>query len=192
MVSLKRNKVLGAYELKYSILAIISLVVMEHLFARYAEATPFQLSLLRAKLVCNAALAWVAVRRLELHKTLLANSVDLNIAISRSTPILEMTSGEDILKSGWRYHPPKVLSDALESVIGAVLVDSGYNYDKTAVVVLSVMQDLLVALNLDVSQNPVTRLLEWTASQGCRRITFKWVNLLRDLTWIKFAPGKYQ
>ncbi|KAM6500954.1 type III restriction enzyme [Amanita muscaria] len=156
--------------------AVLSLAIMEHLFTRFNEATPHQLSVLRSKVVCNVALAWAAVKRLELQNILLANSVNLNIAISECVPVLEATSAEDIVRNGWRYHPPKALSDVVESVIGAILVDSGYDYDKTATIVLLVMQDLLAVLDLDEVENPVSKLLDWSASQGCRGVKFRVVS----------------
>ncbi|KAK2460667.1 hypothetical protein APHAL10511_007137 [Amanita phalloides] len=153
--------------------AILSLVVMEYLYARFVEAKSYPLSLFRAKLVCNTALAWVAVKRLELHKILLANSVNLNTAINQYVPVLEAASAEDIVETGWRYDPPKALSDVFESLIGAIFVDSAYNYEKTATVVLLVMEDLLGILNLNISEDPVSRLLTWAAGQGCRKVAFE-------------------
>ncbi|KAF8626204.1 hypothetical protein AX15_004894 [Amanita polypyramis BW_CC] len=165
--------------------AILSLAVMEHLYTRFKEATSHQLSLLRSKLVCNAALAWVAVKRLELHKILLANSVDLNIAIGQYVPILGAASAEDIIEMGWRYDPPKALSDVFESVIGAVFVDSAYNYEKTASMIILTIEDLLSVLKPDVSENPVSKLLLWTASQGCQKVAFEEVSSLQGKRAIK-------
>lgn len=154
--------------------AVLSLVITEHLYERFAEATSYQLSLIRSKLVCNIALAWVAVKRLQLHKIMLANSVSLNMAIEQHVPILEAASAEDIIQMGWRYDPPKALSDVLESLIGAVYVDSAYNYEKTEAVLLLVMEDLLDVINLRIGEDPVSRLLRWTAGQGCRKVVFKY------------------
>lgn len=149
---------------------------MEYLYTRFEEATSYQLSLLRSKLVCNAALAWVAVKRLELHKILLANSVDLNMAIDQYVPVLEAASAEDVIETGWRYDPPKALSDVFESVIGAVFVDAAYNYEKTAAVILLAIEDLLSVLNLSVGEDPVSRLLFWTAGQGCQKVALECAN----------------
>ncbi|KAF8638830.1 hypothetical protein AX17_001888 [Amanita inopinata Kibby_2008] len=153
--------------------AILSLVVVEYLYEKHPRATSYQLSMPRSKVVCAAALAWIAVKHLELHKLLLANSVELNIAINRYVPILEAASAEDIVERGWRYDPPKALSDVFESVMGAVFIDSGYNYDKTAAVIRVAMEAVLVVLSPAVCRDPISKLMEWTAGQGCRRLAVR-------------------
>lgn len=98
---------------------------------------------------------------------MLINNVDLSIAIDRCVPYLEKE--EDIVTRGWRYEPPKALSDVFESVVGAILVDSNYDYDITSVVVEHVMMDVLVALSPSLRRDPVSELTEWTAGAGCRK-----------------------
>jgi len=68
-----------------------------------------------------------------LHKHLLINNVELSTAITRHVPLLESLLPEDVIVKGWKYDPPKALSDVLESLIGAVLVDSAYDFERTAV-----------------------------------------------------------
>lgn len=103
---------------------------------------------------------------------MLINCVDLTEEIERYAPLLQTTSGEEIIKRGWRYDPPKALSDVFESVMGAVLVDSGYNYERAAAIVEYVMQDVLVALSPSVSRDPVSELIEWAAGSKCTAVTF--------------------
>ena len=90
-------------------------------------------------------------------------------AIDQYVPILEALSPEEIVKRSWRYDPPKAISDVFESVMGAVLVDSGYNYEKAATVAEMMMEDVLGQLSLDMATNPVSELLEWLAKQGCTK-----------------------
>ncbi|KDR81905.1 hypothetical protein GALMADRAFT_59401 [Galerina marginata CBS 339.88] len=153
--------------------AILDLVVVKYLFDKYPSATSHQLALPRTKAICAPTLANLAVRRLGLHTMMLANSMDLNIAIDRYVPLLERVSGAEIVKFGWKFDPPKALSDIFESVIGAVLVDSGYNYEKTAAVVEYVMEDVLEALSPAVAKDPVSELTEWAAGSGCRSVFFE-------------------
>ncbi|PFH53595.1 hypothetical protein AMATHDRAFT_73403 [Amanita thiersii Skay4041] len=153
--------------------AILSLAVMEYLYEQYPQASSYQLSMPRSKAVCAVALAWVAVKRLELHKLLLANNVDLNIAINHYVPVLVTASAEDIVERGWRYDPPKALSDIFESVIGAIFVDSGYNYDVTAAVIQLAMVDILEVLSPGVCRDPVSNLMEWTSGKGCRDVKIR-------------------
>lgn len=152
---------------------MIDLVVMHHLFQKFPYATSGQLSAARSRAVCGPTLASVAVNRLELHKYLLINNVELSTAITRHVPLLETLSPEDAILKGWKYDPPKALSDVLESLVGAVLVDSAYNFEKTASVVELVMSDVLDTLTTTLPRDPVSELMVWAATEGCKRIAFQ-------------------
>ncbi|THG95342.1 hypothetical protein EW026_g6294 [Hermanssonia centrifuga] len=153
--------------------ALIDLVVMRYLYNKFPEANSGQLSWARSRSVCAPALASVAVNHLGLHKMLLVNNVELSIAIGKYIPILESTSSEEIIRNGWKHDPPKAISDVLESVLGAVFVDMNFDFEKAAVIVESVLQDLLVVLSPDMPRDPVSELMVWSAKAGCRKITFR-------------------
>ena len=124
---------------------------------------------------------------------LLSNSVSLSLAIESTVPILQAISGEEIVRTGWKHDPPKALSDVFESVIGAVLVDSGYDYEKTAAVVEYVMDDVLEALSPNIGKDPVTEVVEWAAANGCIKITFEYVLFVFSGTLfilISYCAGK--
>lgn len=156
-------------------IALIDLVVMRHLFTRFPRADSGDLTRARSRAVCSPALASLSVKTLELHKILLVNNVELSIAIGRYVSILEKTSFEEIVAKGWRYDPPKAVSDVFESVIGAVFVDTGFNFEKAAVVVEQAMEGLLSKLSLDLPRDPVSQLMIWAAKNGCRRILYRYV-----------------
>ncbi|KAH7890033.1 P-loop containing nucleoside triphosphate hydrolase protein [Phlebopus sp. FC_14] len=153
--------------------AVIDLVVMRHLFQKFPDATSGQLSAARSRAVCGPTLASIAVNRLSLQKHLLINNVELSTAISRHVPLLESLSPEDAIIKGWKYDPPKALSDVLESLIGAVLVDSAYDFERTAGVVEMVMSDVIDVLTTNLPRDPVSELMVWAATAGCRRIAFQ-------------------
>ncbi|KAJ7491248.1 hypothetical protein FB451DRAFT_1222522 [Mycena latifolia] len=156
--------------------AVLDLVVIDHMYRKFPKATSDELAWPRTRAICAPALAYVGVRHLELHQLMLINSVELSMEIARTVPDLQACSGKEIVHRGWRYDPPKALSDVLESVIGAVLVDSNYNYERCASVVEFVMQDVLAALNPSVRRDPITELMEWAAGAGCissKQIVFK-------------------
>lgn len=148
------------------------MVVTEYLYKKFPRATSGQLSWARSRAVCAPALAAMAVQQLQLHKLILINNVELSIAIGRYAPVLEDISMEDLILHGWKHDPPKALSDVFESVIGAVLVDCDYNYDKAATVTELVMGDLLAALRPDLPRDPVSQLMVWVSQAGCRCISF--------------------
>jgi endoribonuclease Dicer len=138
----------------------------------------------RSRAVCSPALAWIAVNRLGLHKTILVNSVELSIALSKYVPVLEGLSATDVIAQGWKHDPPKALSDVFESTLGAVLLDSGYNYEKTEAVVEWVMGDILDGLTLDLPPDPISQLMILTARAGCQDVSYGYVGI--DLpSWVK-------
>jgi endoribonuclease Dicer len=143
------------------------MVVTIYLFNKYPKATSHQLALPRTKAVCSPALASVGIRKLQVNKYLLHNSIDLNHAINLYLPILEVTSADEIVRRGWRYDPPKAISDVFESIVGAVFVDSGYNLDQTSAIVAWLMEDVLEELSPSIPKDPVSELLEWLGSVGC-------------------------
>ncbi|CAA7265310.1 unnamed protein product [Cyclocybe aegerita] len=147
--------------------AILDLVVIKYLYDKLPNATSHQLAFPRTRAICAQTLANLAVRRLGLHKMLLINSVEHTHAIDRYVPVLERTSGADVVRTGWRHDPPKALSDVFESVVGAVLVDSGYDYERTAAVVEYVMEEVLeVLVEMDLAKDPVSLLMEWKQAEG--------------------------
>ncbi len=86
------------------------------------------------------------------------------------------------MKRGWRYDPPKALSDAFESIVGALFVDSGYDLDKTGAIVEWLMGDILEVLNPSIPKDPVSELLEWLGSVGCmsgKTMKFRYALLFR-------------
>ncbi|KAJ7724192.1 hypothetical protein DFH07DRAFT_1067086, partial [Mycena maculata] len=147
--------------------AILDLVIIHYMYRKFPRATSDQLAWPRTRAICASALAFVGVRRLQLHQIVLMNNVELSMEVERHIPHLQACSGQEIVQSGWRYDPPKVLSDIFESVIGAVLVDSNYNYERTATVVEYVMEDVLEALNPSLRRDPISELLEWAGKSGC-------------------------
>jgi endoribonuclease Dicer len=153
-------------------LALLDLVVGHYLYRKFPEATSHQLALPRTRAICAPALAALAIKRLDLHKIMLVNRVDLTEAINRYVPLLQATTGEEIVKRGWRYDPPKAISDVFESVMGAVLVDSAFNYERAAAVVEYVMEDVLLALSPSLGRDPISELVVWLASSGCTKVSF--------------------
>ncbi|RPD59261.1 hypothetical protein L226DRAFT_510467 [Lentinus tigrinus ALCF2SS1-7] len=152
--------------------ALVDLVVTDYLYRKFPSATSGQLSWARSRAVCAPALACLAVKKLALHKLLLINNVELSMAISNYIPIFEEISAEEVVLHGWKYDPPKALSDVFESIMGALFIDCEWNYDKAAAIVEVIMEDLLVVLRPDLPKDPMTELMVWVAQSGCRCVSF--------------------
>ncbi|TFY62422.1 hypothetical protein EVJ58_g3872 [Rhodofomes roseus] len=153
--------------------ALIDVVVMKYMYDKFPKANSGQLSWARSRAVCAPALASVAVKRLGLHRLLLVNNVELSITIGKHVPILEELTDEEIIHNAWKQDPPKALSDVLESLLGAVLVDSGYNFERAASVAEVCMGGLLSVLSPNLPKDPVSELMIWVAQSGCRKVFFK-------------------
>lgn len=154
---------------------MVDTVVMKYLFKNFPHANSGQLSSLRARAVCGPALAFVAVNVLKLHGFLLADHSGLTAAVERYIPVLQATSSRDIVLHSWAHDPPKVISDILESLIAAVLIDSGYNLHKTMCILETAMQCILEVLSPDLPPEPVSAFYLWAAKSGCKRIHLRCV-----------------
>ncbi len=123
--------------------AFLGYVAAAELFERHADAKENQLTLLRASLVRGRTLAE------------LARAIGLG-------EFLRLGSGE--LKSGG-HRRDSILADAVEAVIGAVLLDGGQESART--VVVGLLGDRLErARPGEVRKDPKTRLQEWLQGRG--------------------------
>lgn len=123
--------------------SILNFVIAEALYQLFPDVTEGDLSRLRAKLVRRQTLAEVA-REIELGD------------------YLTMGSGE--MKSGGRNRS-STLADALEAVIGAVLIDSDMN--RAADLIRTLFQTRLENLSeADLQKDAKTRLQEFLQGRG--------------------------
>lgn len=123
--------------------SVLGFVIAERLYEKFAEADEGVLSRLRATLVNQTALANIA-RKLNLGDFLI------------------LGSGE--LKSGG-YRRDSILSDALEALIGAVLVDQGMEACRRWV--LDLFAEHIDNLSMrDWKKDPKTRLQEFMQGRG--------------------------
>ncbi len=118
--------------------SVLNFIIAEYLYRRFDEAREGQLSRLRARMVKGVTLAEIA-REFNLGE------------------YLRLGSGE--LKSGG-FRRESILADALESIIGAIYLDSGF--DVCTERVLSWFEQRLGLLNLkDTTKDSKTRLQEY-------------------------------
>ena len=176
----------------HGISALIELVTMRYLYHRFPKATSGDLTTAKGRLVRNSALASLAVKKLELHKAILINNATLSTAIWSYAKLLQETSYAEIVINGWKYEPPKALGDVFESVMGAVFVDSGHNFEKFSVIVEMIMEELLNEVEMDLPLDPVSNLMIWMSKNGCMRVNFQCVLLQNPSLRADGAVGKGQ
>ncbi|WP_148861941.1 ribonuclease III [Marinobacter fonticola] len=122
--------------------SIVNMVIAEHLYRHFENAREGQLSRLRARMVKGVTLAEIG-REFHLGD------------------YLRMGSGE--LKSGG-FRRESILADAVESVIGAIYLDSDFHTCRVRV--LDWFNDRLDRLDLqDTQKDPKTRLQEYLQSR---------------------------
>ena len=151
------------------------MVVSNYLYNKFSTATSAQLSNARQHVVCNSVLAAIAVKKLSLHKYILANNIELSKSVASHAEHLLSCDYEVIVPNKWRFDPPKVLGDVLESLVGAVLVDSGYDYDKCVMVLEGILREVLEILHPDMPGDPVTGFMIWLHKTGCTKAKFQYV-----------------
>ncbi|WP_166251542.1 ribonuclease III [Marinobacter salicampi] len=122
--------------------SIVNMVIAEYLYGCFEGAREGQLSRLRARMVKGVTLAEIG-REFELGQ------------------YLRLGSGE--LKSGG-YRRDSILADAVESIIGAIYLDSDFETCRTQV--LRWFDERLQNLNIqDTQKDPKTRLQEYLQSR---------------------------
>ncbi len=125
--------------------SILNLVISNYIFGQFGDASEGELSRIRAALVNESCLAQVA------------REIDLG-------DLIKLGSGE--LKSGG-FRRDSILSDALEAVIGAIYLDSGYSQAEQAV--LHLYRQRLREIDPGaINKDPKTRLQELLQGRGMR------------------------
>ena len=122
--------------------SLVNMIIAEHLYHHFERAREGQLSRLRARMVKGVTLAEIG-REFELGQ------------------YLRLGSGE--MKSGG-FRRDSILADAVESIIGAIYLDSGF--DTCRQQVLSWFDKRLERLDIqDTQKDPKTRLQEYLQSR---------------------------
>ncbi|KAK1728887.1 LOW QUALITY PROTEIN: RNase3 domain-containing protein [Colletotrichum acutatum] len=110
--------------------ALLDMVCVDFLYHKFPSADPEWLTRHKSTMVSNRFLACLCVK-LELHKHILTAQASLLSQTQEFVAALrfaEESAREEALME--QEDAPKYLSDMMEAYIGAVFVDSGYNYDQ--------------------------------------------------------------
>lgn len=150
--------------------AALDFLVSQHLFEAYPGLTPGLLTKLRSASVNNERFARIAVTH-KLHTFLRCNkSNDLHRSITTFTKSFEMVGATQEMDSSRiafgmdGLKAPKQLADLIESIAGAVLVDSGFDTQ----VVWDVLKPLLlpIATPETLVVHPISELQELCTAKG--------------------------
>ncbi|GJJ12209.1 hypothetical protein Clacol_006450 [Clathrus columnatus] len=158
--------------------ALLDLVVLEYLYHKFPEATSGQLTWAKSRAVWAPALTTIAIRRLSLQKYLMRNNHALEQAMNKAISEHGDMDYFHVVVEGWRYNPPKALSDVMESLCGAMFVDSHYDYERVKPVILKIMDPLLQVLRPKLPRDPTSELYIYMARKGCQNARFEKFNSL--------------
>ncbi|KAG1892562.1 hypothetical protein F4604DRAFT_1875874 [Suillus subluteus] len=159
-------------------------MVVRHVFNRDDHMSPGAMTLLKSAMVSNSALAAVCVRT-GLHAYLLYESYALGNSIQSYAEQLETKRQEEHHKavrdgrSPGQYwldmEPPKILSDVVESIIGALYISDGFTSDGVESMFKKILEpfyDQHVTVKT-LSHHPTKILFEIMQTQGCQQFSIE-------------------
>ncbi|XP_049381530.1 endoribonuclease Dicer homolog 2-like [Solanum stenotomum] len=143
--------------------AVLDYVVTAHLYSKYPGLTPGLITDLRSASVNNECYAQSAVKA-GLHKHILHASQDLQRQICSTVEDFEKLNL--VSTFGWEAETtfPKVLGDVIESLGGAIFVDSGFDKDTTFQCIRPLLEPLVTPQTL--KPHPVRELTELCDQKG--------------------------
>ncbi|RAL54473.1 hypothetical protein DM860_001601 [Cuscuta australis] len=143
--------------------AVLDYIITVHLYFKHPGLTPGILTDLRSCSVNNDCYALCAVKA-ELHKQVLYFSTDLQRHITDAVERVEKLCISSTF--GWESEIsfPKVLGDVIESLAGAILVDSGFNKDKVYESIIPLLEPMVTPETLTL--HPVRELYELCLSRN--------------------------
>ncbi|NP_001316343.1 endoribonuclease Dicer 2d isoform X3 [Solanum lycopersicum] len=143
--------------------AVLDYVVTTHLYFKYPGLTPGLITDLRSASVNNECYALSAVKA-GLHDHIL---YDLQVLQRHISSTVEDFKKLNLVSTfGWEAETtyPKVLADVIESLAGAIFVDSGFNQDTTFLCIRPLLEPLITPQTLKV--HPARELRELCHQKG--------------------------
>ncbi|KAE9594842.1 putative ribonuclease III post-transcriptional gene silencing PAZ-Argonaute family [Lupinus albus] len=143
--------------------SILDYLITMHLYEKYPGLSPGQLTDMRSASVNNDCYAWSAIKA-GLHKHILHASQELHKHIFNTLHTIQKLASFSTF--GWESETsfPKVLGDIIESLAGAILVDSGYNKDVVWQSIRPLLEPLITPETLKL--HPVRELTELCQREG--------------------------
>ncbi|KAM4058838.1 ribonuclease III domain-containing protein [Hirsutella rhossiliensis] len=162
--------------------ALLDLVIVDYLFQRFPDADPQWMTEHKMAMTSNHFFGCLCVQ-IGLQRHLLMTTSSLvgqlsefveELERAKEAAVLEaQASGAEARRDFWltTSHPPKALSDMLEALVGAMFVDSGYDYGVVrrffATLIEPYFEDMAL-YDTYTSKHPVTALTHLLQEQlGC-------------------------
>ncbi|KAL6221580.1 hypothetical protein ACLB2K_004976 [Fragaria x ananassa] len=135
--------------------AVLDYLITSYLYSVYPKLKPGHMTDLRSISVNNKAFATVAVAQ-SFHKFLVSDSCTLSKAIKTYVNFVETSASDSSLVDGPTC--PKALGDLVESCLGAILLDTGFDLNCVWNIMLSFLKPVMSFSNVQLS--PVRELRE--------------------------------
>ncbi|CAO2817610.1 unnamed protein product [Amaranthus hypochondriacus] len=126
--------------------AVLDVLITRHLYHTHVEIDPGELTDLRSASVKNENFAQVSVRR-NLYQHLQYNSDTMSSQIAEYVTLVSETSDSKLLQG---RECPKVLGDLLESIVGAVLIDTKLDVEEVWRIFKPLLSPIATPDNLDL------------------------------------------
>ncbi|XP_024979353.1 dicer-like protein 4 isoform X2 [Cynara cardunculus var. scolymus] len=135
--------------------AVLDYLTTSYLYSVYPNLKPGQLTDLRSLSVNNNSFARIAVNR-SFYKFMLCDSSNLIQSMNKYAEFFKTSASENILAE--TVPCPKALGDLVESCVGAILLDSGFNLEVVWKIMISFLDPVMKFSALQL--NPIRELQE--------------------------------
>ena len=81
-------------------------------------------------------------------------------AMQEAVDTFASMSFAEVVDSMWHLDTPKGLSDVIEALLGAILIDSSYAYEVTCEVVLRLLKEPLEYVHPQMADDPIREFLK--------------------------------
>ncbi|MCD9559147.1 Endoribonuclease Dicer [Datura stramonium] len=147
--------------MSYAGVSVLNLLMANKYYLDFPDLPPGKLTRLRAANIDTEKLARVAIKY-NLH-----NYLRHKIPLLRGqVEEFRKATLEYLLHSTGLTDPPKVLVDIVESLIGAIYIDSNFSTDTTWQVVKDLLQPLITPTTLEI--HPVSKIYELCQKNGLK------------------------
>ncbi|XP_076937243.1 dicer-like protein 4 [Bidens hawaiensis] len=164
--------------------AVLDYLITSYLYSVYPKLKPGQLTDLRSYSVNNNSFAGIAVNR-SFYKFMLCDSTSLTKSMNKYAEFFKTSSSNNAL--GETVPCPKALGDLVESCVGAILLDSGFNLDVVWKIMISFLDPVMKFSAMQI--NPVRELQELCQSYNWE-LTFPSVKKDRTFSVDALVNGK--
>ncbi|KAL2341556.1 hypothetical protein Fmac_009496 [Flemingia macrophylla] len=137
--------------------SVLDYLITRHLYRKYPGMSPGQLTDMRSSSVNNDCYALSAIKH-GLHKHVLHASQELHKDIAVTLDNFDKFFSSSTFGYESEISPPKVLGDIIESLAGAILVDSGYNEEAVWQSIRPLLEPLVTPQTLKL--HPIRELTE--------------------------------